>query len=64
MKTYDEAVGRAAAGKYHDDMGGSLIPRANAGEVDMIAFLFEVDVDNVYEAVHNAYKDMIERRNN
>lgn len=58
MKTYEEAVYRAAEGKYHDYMSGSLIPRADAGEIRMIAFLFEVDVDNVWEEVHNTFEDM------
>jgi hypothetical protein len=59
MKTYEEAVARAAKGKYQDYMDGSLIPRADAGAVGMIGFVFEINIDTVWQDVHNAYQVMV-----
>lgn len=63
MKTYEEAIQRAADTKYHDYIGGSFFPRADAGEVNMIAFVFNVDVDTVWNDVDTSFDAMRGRMN-
>lgn len=51
MKTYEQAVRRLALGEFYSYMNGDMLPAANAGEVRATAFIFGVDLDDLYEQV-------------
>ena len=50
MKTYEEAVYRVAL-EYFGEVMNELMPRVNIDKCQMIAFIFDMDVEKVAEEV-------------
>lgn len=51
MKTYEQALRSLALGKFYSYMNGDMMPSADAGEVRATAFIFDVDINDVYKQV-------------
>ena len=51
MRTLTAAINIAADGKFHKTMQGDMMPMASLGEVRMIAYIFEMEIDLVFDMV-------------
>ena len=56
MKTYQEAVEKVVRAQWHDYMNGDMFYGPNCDYVEMIAHIFELDPEEVYDDVKQRFK--------
>lgn len=61
MREYEEAIYRAAELVLNDYLSGGNQPLGSVVDVQFIAFVYEMDADEVYEDIRNTYEDMLQR---
>ena len=58
MREYEEAIYRAAELVIDEYLAGGNRPMGDVIDVQFIAFVYDMDVDVVYEEIHNTVEEI------
>ena len=58
MKTLEEVIYRAAEAVVHEYLSGGNRPTGDLVDVGMIAFIYDVEVDDLYEEIDNTVAEL------
>jgi hypothetical protein len=58
MREYEEAIYRAAELVIDEYLAGGNRPMGDVIDVPFIAFVYDMDVDVVYEEIHNTVEEI------